>query len=159
MNLILCGLQASGKTTLGKRLSAELQYAFIDTDKLIESAYATQTGKQLSCRSIYSEEGATYFRALETQEIIRLKPLSHTVIALGGGTLETAENLSYLKQLGTLIYLKVPLELAWQRVVLTGLPAYVDPQDPRGSFYKIAQERISLYERAAHFVIETNDGS
>ena len=36
MNIFLCGFMGSGKTTVGKALSTDLNMDFIDLDKLIE---------------------------------------------------------------------------------------------------------------------------
>ena len=152
--IILCGLQSSGKTTFGKFLSEELNCAFVDTDQLIESVYAAQTGKHLTCREIHSQEGSTYFRSLEKQEVTRLNPIEKTVIATGGGTLETPENLYHLKTIGKLIYLQVPLEIIWKR--MKGIPAYLDPKDPEKSFYEIAKKRTAIYEQVADLIIPTN---
>ena len=54
-------LLCSGKSTVGRLLSKNLQYAFFDTDSLVEQA------ANKSIPDIFAEEGEDEFRTLETQ--------------------------------------------------------------------------------------------
>jgi shikimate kinase len=154
--IILCGLPKSGKTAIGKQLAASLQCAFIDTDRLIESAYAFEQKISLSCREIYLKEGKSFFRTLEKKQVALLSTTVSRVIAIGGGTLEDPGSLDHLKQLGLFIYLKTPLETLWERIKSNELPSYLNPNDPQLSFYELAARRIPLYEKAASMMIDTD---
>lgn len=48
MNLILCGLTRSGKSTIAKKLSEQLQLQSIDTDHLIEMLHGSVVDTTLS---------------------------------------------------------------------------------------------------------------
>lgn len=157
MNMILCGLPASGKTTLGKMLAEKLDWNFIDTDRLLEKAYAEKTGSTLSCRQIYSREGEIQFRLLERQQIVSLQGAHKSVIAVGGGSLIDKENTKLLQSLGFIIYLQVPLSVLWDRLCQKEVPAFLDTKDPENGFYAMANKRIPLYENAAHATIATKD--
>lgn len=148
-NLILCGLPMSGKTTVGKKLAAKLEWPFIDTDQLIEETYALQTGKIFSCRQIFRAEGEAAFRLLEKQQIASLKQAHPYVIAVGGGSCQDKENVAHLQSIGLLIYLKTPAQLLWERVKTKGIPAYLDPVNPEQDFYKIVEKRLPAYAAAA----------
>jgi len=155
MNRILCGLPMSGKTTIGKLLAEKLHLNFIDTDALIESAYSKITGRKSSCRQIFLKHGEIYFRKLESNQIEELKEKNQSVISLGGGALNNQNNVTILQSIGRIIYLKAPVEILWKRIVQKGIPAYLDPRDPERSFYALADQRSSLYEKASYAVIET----
>ncbi len=155
MNIILCGLPMSGKTTIGKMVAQQLDYHFIDTDRLIEKAYVEEKHQAKSCREIYRELGEVKFREFEKQQIATLKELNRTVLALGGGTLEDVENVFKLKEVGLMIYLKAPIDVLWTRMSLQNIPAYLDPKDPEKAFYELAKKRLPLYENAAQLVVET----
>lgn len=129
-----------GKTTIGKVLAESLSWSFIDTDRLIEKAY----GK--SCREIYLEKGESYFRKIENEQIASLGGLQHYVIALGGGAKLPTE-------LGSIIYLKAPIDMLWGRI--QGKPAYLNPKDPKKSFFKLANQRIPIYETFSNFQVDT----
>lgn len=155
MNLILFGLPTSGKTTYGKLLASKLNYNFIDTDHLIEDAYAAQMGQHFTCRQIYLKEGQIKFRQLEKQQIASLNTSKNSIISTGGGTIDNFGNVEVLQKLGQLIYLKTPLEVLWKRICIRGVPSYLDPINPEESFYKNAKRLIPLFENAANHIIET----
>lgn len=154
MSVILCGMPMSGKTTLGKRLAASLGLDFIDTDRLIEEAYATQTGCELNCRQIYKEIGQLKFRSLEKQQLSLLKEKPDSVIAIGGGTLEDPENSQLLKSCGTLIYLKTSPNILLERIFKRGVPAYLDTENPKKTFENLAKSRIPIFEKCADAVLD-----
>lgn len=156
MNIILCGLPQSGKTTLGQILADKLKWSFIDTDKLIEKAYTDQTGVISSCRAIFSQEGELFFRTLEKEIITSLKEMTHTVIAIGGGSLNDSNNMQVLQSIGKLVYLKTPVEVIWERLQNKEIPSYLNVKDPKASFYTLAKKRIPLYEKAAELHIDTD---
>ena len=54
--IILVGYMGSGKTTIGKELSAVLQLPFIDLDHYIEEK------EQLSINELFKQKGEIYFR-------------------------------------------------------------------------------------------------
>lgn len=155
-NIILCGLQKSGKTTVGKLLAAKLNRPFSDTDNLIEQAYAEQTGLSLSCREIYIKEGQAAFRALEKQQIALLVSVKQRVIALGGGSLIDGDSASLLQTMGPLVYLKTPSQIIWNRIQTVNFPAHLAAADPEKSFKEMVDKRLPLYETYATHVIDTS---
>lgn len=157
MNKILCGLPMSGKTTIGKLLASRLGCNFIDTDRLIENAYAEKTGKRYSCRQIFLEDGEGKFRELERQQIASLNGIRGHVIAVGGGTLMNPENRVVLQSIGNLIYLKTAEDVLWERMQRRGIPAYLDPLNPEKSFRALAEKRTPIFEQAAHLTIDTTN--
>ena len=78
--IVLMGLRASGKTTLGRALAARLEVGFIDLDEVTAVRLGTPTaGEGLRAR------GEAAFRAAE---VLALEDALRTdgVLALGGGT-------------------------------------------------------------------------
>ena len=76
-NIVLIGMPAAGKSTLGVLLAKQLGYDFVDTDLLIQR----QADKTLA--SYLKERGYQALRRLEAQ-VIQALTLTHTVIATGG---------------------------------------------------------------------------
>ncbi len=146
MNLILCGMQKSGKTTTGKALAEALHSPFVDVDRLIEKI----SGEELSCREICKQRGEVFFRTLEKKALESLQSVQESVIALGGGSC-----LDAVRNLGTIIYLKVPVDILWERMAREELPSYLDPHFPKESFYALAKKRFPLYEKAADLILDT----
>lgn len=80
-NVLLMGLRASGKTTLGQMLATRLKRAFVDLDDV--------TAARLGCVDVpeaWSRHGLEAFRHAEADALKDV--LTHTgqIIALGGGT-------------------------------------------------------------------------
>ena len=90
----------SGKTTIGKLLAAQLGYAFFDMDKCIEAK------KRKTVSQIFTEEGEEAFRLLERECLHELADFENVVISTGGGVPCFFDNMDYMNERGTTIYLK-----------------------------------------------------
>lgn len=154
MTIILCGFPASGKTTIGQLLASQLDYAFIDTDRLIENAYYKKTGSNLNCRQIFKQSGHEYFRTLEKETILSLNAEPNSVIAIGGGALSHVEVSIFLKKRGKIFHLKADPRLSYERLSQKELPAYLDPLDPYVSFKKLFELREPVYQSASDHSID-----
>lgn len=149
MNLILCGPPFVGKSTIGKELAKHLGRDFIDTDKLLEAFYG------MPCSELF-KLGDVAFRQKENEALKTLLNTSDHVIALGGGTLTYAPNVSLVKALGFLVYLTVPFPVLLERLLASGRsPTYLDPNDLSGSYQKLIEKRRPLYETNADFTLDT----
>ena len=100
-NLILCGFQGVGKTALGRLLAKKVGASFYDTDELL----LQKREGRATCAQIVRVEGEAAFRALESEVVFSLQGITHSVIALGGGTLDREENREIVLTLGQLVYL------------------------------------------------------
>lgn len=156
--ITLCGLPGCGKTTVGMEIAKITSGKFIDVDSLIEDHYAKTTGERLTCRQIFSRKGGSFFRDLEKSMVVFLgeNPPLNAIISIGGGAIETPENVEVFKSISLLVYLKADLKELFRRINRNGLPAYLDPKDPFASFEKLANKRTPLYEKAAHIEIDGN---
>ena len=103
----------SGKTSVGRRLSARLGWGFEDLDERIER----QTGRGVG--EIFRESGESEFRRAEQAALLsalqewRAVPI---VIALGGGTFVGPDNAVVIAaHHGTTIFLDAPVEELWRR--------------------------------------------
>lgn len=152
MNIILCGLPGSGKTTIGEALAKQLRCLFIDTDHELLKQYP----EFRSCRELTQNIGEKPFRLLEHETIKRLAPNERFILSTGGGTLTYLDNISLLQSRGLLIYLQASPELILDRVLRNGTPTYLDPHDPLNSFFHLAQKRINKYEESCQLTINTD---
>ncbi|HVW99922.1 MAG TPA: shikimate kinase [Candidatus Babeliaceae bacterium] len=143
-NFILVGFKSSGKTTLGKKIAEQFHLHFIDTDALVAK----------NNREFYLQ-GVDAFREREKEVIGALQDFQKCVIATGGGAILDPENVTLLKKMGTIIYLRVPKETLKQRLLTVDpLPAILDPASPEESFELMYLHRASLYEQASDYAIE-----
>lgn len=108
--IFLTGFMASGKSTVGPILANTIGWGFYDLDKLIE------VEKSLSIREIFEVYGEYYFRKFETEVLKKVCSLNEYIIALGGGTVASKENLELIKNAGFLVYLESSPEEAYKRL-------------------------------------------
>lgn len=136
-NLVLIGMPACGKSTIGKRLATELNMQFVDTDELIVKT----AGKSIP--EIFSERGEKGFREIESQAVLEAAKLQHTVIATGGGAVLKEENVRLLSQNGRIYFIDRPLSF---------LTATADRplSSSRADLEKRYKERYSIYCKSCH---------
>lgn len=87
--LLLFGFMGTGKSTVGRALAARTGASFEDLDAAIEA----EAGRTIA--ELFAEHGEDTFRALERTLLLdRLAapPDLPRIIALGGGTLVSADN-------------------------------------------------------------------
>ena len=78
-NLVLLGMMAVGKSTLGKIVAKKLKLQFIDTDKNVEN------NNTMKIKDIFEKRGEKFFRAEEEKEVLKSLKRENCIIALGGG--------------------------------------------------------------------------
>ncbi len=137
MNLILFGFKGVGKTYFGKKIAQILDRRFYDLDE--ELMLQDPEGK--SCQEIYLRDGEEKFRNLEAEVFKNLQGVKNSVIALGGGTLLSSENVERAQQLGKLFFLQDEREKIKKRVFENGCPAFIKPE----SFDEIFEARMKLF--------------
>ena len=145
MHLILFGFPGSGKTHLGKKLAETLQRPFIDTDDLLIDLYFQRAQIKCTVRQIHQQIGEAAFRLLEQEALQSLSHQPPSIVALGGGAVLLPQNVAFLRTVGQLIYLKVPFELACERLLSRGIPSFADPKNPKASLKKLYKIREPLY--------------
>ena len=165
MNVVLVGIKHAGKSALGKALAEMRDTLFVDSDELIEANYLLSTGEKLSCREIFLKLGRQEFRKLEAAAIAQLNESSEEddqerVIALGGGVADNPDvSDEQLKNLGLLVYIAIPRDVAWERIIAGGMPGYLQNEaNPRAVFDELSEERENFYEKYADVIVHLEDG-
>ena len=144
-NIILIGMPGAGKSTVGVVLAKKLGYAFLDSDLLIQS----REGRLL--HEIISERGVEGFWSVE-EAVNASIDADRTVIATGGSVVYGAHAMEHLKDIGTIVYLKLPCEEIAHRL---------GDLDERGvtlregqGLVQLYDERVPLYEKKADIVVD-----
>ncbi len=144
-NIILIGMPGVGKSTVGVVLAKRLGYSFVDADLVIQS----WEGKLL--HEIIEERGVEGFWMLE-EAVGESMDVRRTVIATGGSAVYGENAMAHYKQIGTVVYLSLPLEGIRERLGdLTERGVTLrDGQDLDGLYV----ERQPLYERYADVTVD-----
>ncbi|MCR4721136.1 MAG: hypothetical protein K5655_05350 [Lachnospiraceae bacterium] len=142
MNIYLIGMPGSGKSTVGKRLSAATASPFIDCDE----EFKVVTGREPS--DFISSEGEPAFRDVESEILKKLSMKNGFVIATGGGVVIREVNRKVMKDTGKVIYIKRELkDLAVEGRILS----------VRNSVESLYEKRRAFYESTADFTVESRD--
>ena len=145
-NIVLIGMPACGKSTIGYWLSKKIGYPLLDTDKYLEE----KENRIIS--DILSNEGEEYFRNLETKYLKELSEKEGLIISTGGGAVKKKENNDILKKNGIVIFLNreindISKENHKHRPLLQDI----------NNIQKLYDERIDLYKKYSDIIIKNND--
>jgi shikimate kinase len=151
--LILIGLRASGKTTLGKLLAEHTGRPFTDLDDLTAAGLGCGTASEA-----LRVHGAEAFRAAELEALRRFFPTAQRdhILALGGGT-PTIPDAAAMLRPHTLIYLRAQPRTLQERLradsrarpSLTGGDAVEEVP-------AIFAQRDALYRSLAGHIVDTD---
>ena len=108
-NIVLIGMPGVGKSTAGVVLAKVLGYEFIDADLIIQQ----QEGKLL--REIIAEVGTDGFIEVENRVNSQIE-VEKSVIATGGSVVYGKEAMQHLREIGTVVYLKVSYDILEKRL-------------------------------------------
>ena len=154
MNLVLIGYRATGKTTVGRRLSAALRKAFVDTDDLIEEREGTPIGE------IVKIHGWDYFRAIERKVISEISDHDDLIIAAGGGVALQPKNVKALRRNGLIVWLKADIQILLQRMAKdprtnTGRPSLTG-KGALEELKEVLAHRENSYQQASEVQVDTS---
>jgi shikimate kinase len=146
-NIILIGMPASGKSTLGVILAKVLGYNFIDSDILIQE----KQDRKLS--QIIEEDGIDSFIEIEN-EVNASIDVKRTVIATGGSAVYGEKAMQHFKNIGRVVYLHVEYDRLVKRLSDIKQRGVVirDGQ----TFEQLYDERVRLYNKYADITVTEN---
>ena len=108
-NIILIGATGVGKTSTGFELAHLLNLGFYDTD------FAIAQRKKLSIVNLFKTLGEEEFRQAEADCLAAVAEAKSFVIATGAGFVAHSDHLKKLKNIGILVWLRVPPAQVCQR--------------------------------------------
>lgn len=144
-NIVLIGMPGAGKSTVGVVLAKKLGYSFVDSDLVIQETY----GKLL--HELIEENGVEGFWKIENDVNTSINR-HRSIIATGGSAIYGKEAMEHLREIGTVVYLKLPYAVIEDR--LGDLNARGVTLRPGQTLRDLYEERVPLYEKYAHVVVE-----
>ena len=158
MNIVIIGPKGSGKTTIGRNLSKELNTNFIDTDNLIEEFYLSATGFKKTFREIYKEVGEAKFREIEEESLKSVSDHNWSIISTGGSTFLSCKNRQILRKNSIIVLLETELECLWSRLSKNSLPAYLENiSNPKEIFFNKVRLNKEIVLPFADLIVDTTD--
>jgi len=148
MKIYLIGLPGSGKSTLGRQLSKQLNIPFIDLDTAIEQ----REGKAV--KDIFKQKGEDYFRKIESETLKRMSEgLPDFIMATGGGAPIFFDNMEFMNDFGQTVFLDVPARVISERILNADkeerpLLARLGPEELKDQIEFLRSQRIRFYNLA-----------
>ena len=146
-NIILCGFMGCGKTTIGKVLSKITGLGFIDIDEYIENK------TKMNIKQIFSVYGEDYFRAIEADVVKKISNSKGQIIACGGGTVLSNQNVENLKKNGKIIFLDVNKDILVNRLKNDKKRPLIKNKATIENLFNLRYEK---YINCADFIIKAN---
>ena len=147
-NIVLIGMPASGKSTVGVILAKVLGKKFIDTDLVI------QLREDALLADIIKEKGVEGFMKSEEEAILSVGE-NNTMIATGGSAVYGEKAMEHLRENGTVIYLKVEKDELFKR--LKNIKERGVVLKPNETLEEMYDNRSVLYEKYADIIIEERE--
>ena len=147
-HIVIIGFMGSGKTRVGKRIAKDLGLNFVDLDRTVTAKM------KMSVSDIFQKFGEPFFRAMETY-IVKglLDSEERMVISLGAACPCQEQNESYIRQLGTVVYLKGSPEVILGR--LREVPGSMLESAGEEKVVRMLNARDPVYQKFADITVQT----
>lgn len=140
--IVLIGMMGAGKSAIGRKLAARLDWPFVDADHEIEAA------ANMSIPDIFEAYGEPEFRRLEASVMARLLDAGPSVLATGGGAFMNADTRAAIAASAVSVWLSADIDLLMARVARKSTRPLLKAPDPRAVMQKLIDERYPVYARA-----------
>ena len=150
--IALIGLRGAGKSTLGRKLAAELGFPFIELDRLVEQDYGAPIP------DLVEMAGLTTFRRYERACLERvIDQQKAAVIATAGGIVSNAETFALLLRRSHAVWIKARPDQHMTRVMQQGdFRPMARNREAMTDLKAILEARAPDYARA-HVELDTSD--
>lgn len=144
-NIILIGMPGAGKSTVGVLLAKAMTYNFLDTDISI------QRREKRQLYEIINERGLDAFIEIENAVLSRLE-VDGCIIATGGSAVYGGEAMAHLREIGTVVYIRLSLAEIERRIKNITTRGIAMKQG--SSLADLYKERTPLYEKYADIIVD-----
>ena len=141
-NLVLLGMMAVGKTTLGKMVAKKQNLEFIDIDQIIEKK------NEMTIGEFFEKKGEKSFRLEEEKEVLKSLEKNSCVIALGGGAFINKNIRLNVLQKSISIWLDVNIKILNKRVKWTKKRPLLNKVDINKKMKDLYSKRKNIYKLA-----------
>jgi shikimate kinase len=144
-SIVLIGMPASGKSTIGRNLAAALGYQFTDLDVYIRE----KEGRSL--QAIIDSEGEAALGKIEKLRMLEID-LNKRVVAPGGSLVYHNDLMENIRQKAVIVYLNESLQALQKRLANAATRGIIGLKEK--SLAELYAERTPLYARYADITID-----
>ena len=150
MHIFLVGMTGGGKSTLGRKLAANLGIRFVDTDQRVCEMMG------LSEADIIKQFGEEFYQNAETGVLMGLSAEPPSIVATGGRMPMLKENVKLMQNQGIIIHVEKPLDqlLADARMDQRSGPDALSHDEIVAQY----NQRVGYYRACADYTLENAHG-
>ena len=149
-HIFIIGMPGCGKSSLGRKVAANLGLNYVDTDQRIEQAAGCPVTQ------IFERYGEAAFRAAETNVLIQLTREPGSLVSTGGGMVMRETNRAIMRNHGVIVLIDRPLEEIMGDIKLNRRPMLAKKGLPEVE--RLYHERIDTYRSVADAVLDNSHG-
>ena len=149
-NLVLLGMMAVGKTTLGKIVAEKQKMKFVDIDLNIEKK------NSMKIKEIFEKKGEDFFRLEEQEEVIESMKKSDCVIALGGGAFINKTIRENILKNGISVWLDVDVSILNKRVMWNKKRPLLNEKNNLKKLNELYSKRKKIYKLSNYKIVCKN---
>ena len=149
-NLVLLGMMAVGKSTLGKIVSKKQDLEFVDIDKSIERK------NSMTINEIFEKKGEKFFRNEEENEVLKYLEKENFVISLGGGAFINKVLRENILKNAVSIWLDASIKTLVQRTKWNKKRPLLKNEKTRKKMKELYDKRKNIY-KLANYRIKCDD--
>lgn len=149
-HVFLIGMPGSGKSSLGRRVAANLRMPYIDTDIRIADIVG------LSTPDMFEQYGEDAFRTAEANLLIQITRMPPMIVSTGGGMIMQPHNRALMRNHGVIILIDRPLEEIMSDIKLDRRPTLA--RKGLGGVEDLYWDRISTYRSVADRILDNSHG-
>src|SRR5438105_2584493 len=110
MKLFLLGIMGSGKSYWAQRIAEKTNRDWMDLDQQIEK------DTSMTISEIFAAHDENYFREKERDALQELSEFDNLIIATGGGAPCFHNNMQWMNEHGTTIWIDEPIDILAERL-------------------------------------------
>ena len=146
-NLILLGMMAVGKSTIGRIIAKKQKYKFIDTDLKIEEK------NSMTINEIFKRKGEKFFRMEEEKVVLNSLEKEEHVIALGGGSFLNRNIREKILKNAISFWLDLNIKTLGSRAIWSNKRPLLEKENYKKIMLDLYNKRKGIYKLAHHKII------
>ncbi|MCH9664920.1 MAG: shikimate kinase [Gammaproteobacteria bacterium] len=151
-HIILIGMPACGKSSIGTSLSAKLSIPLYDTDLMLEEQYSQ------SITNIFIDIGEAQFRMNESAKLQDVIGRESGVISLGGGGVLAPPNRDIIKDNNLVFYIKASVPTLVRNLSDDSRRPLLEGYEDKGKrLTELLNQRAAIYNECCNFVINVDE--
>jgi shikimate kinase len=148
--VLLVGMMAAGKSTVGRRLADQLGWSYYDNEELLRRAVGVDT------RTLLERDGEAALRRGESAALtVAITEGGPLVAGVAGGVVEDPLDRARLRTGGFVVWLRATIDTLVRRAQGSDRPWLGD--DPRAALTALYAGRADLYLSVASYVVDVDE--